>query len=41
MAEDAHVIIIKATMVTTGTKHSIVTGGMDVAWRVWMQLTNK
>ena len=40
MAEDAHVPITKATMVTTGTKHDVANGGMDDAWRVWMRLPN-
>ena len=40
MAEDAHVPITEATMVATGTKHYVATGGMDDAWRVWMQLPN-
>ena len=40
MAEDAHVPITKANMVTTGTKHAVATGGMDDAWRVWMRLPN-
>ena len=40
MAEDVHVTITKATMVTTGTKHDVATGGMDDAWCVWMRLPN-
>ena len=40
MAEDAHVPITEATMVTTGNKHAIANGGMDAAWRVWMRLPN-
>ena len=40
VAEDAHVPITDATMVTTGTKHAVSAGGMDDAWRVWMRLTN-
>ena len=40
MEEDAHVPITEATMVTTGTKHSVATSGMDDAWRVWMRLPN-
>ena len=40
MAEDAHVPITEATMVTTGTNNSVATGGMDDAWRVWMRLPN-
>ena len=40
MAEDAHVPITEATMVPTGTKNSVATGGMDDAWRVCMRLTN-
>ena len=40
MAEDAHVPITKATMVTTGTKYAVEAGGMDDAWRVWMRLPN-
>ena len=40
MAEDAHVPITEATMVTTGTKHAVATGVMDDAWRVWTRLPN-
>ena len=29
MAEDAHVPITEATMVATGTKHDVATGGMS------------
>ena len=32
MAKDAHVPITEATMVTTGTKHAVATGGIDDAW---------
>ena len=40
MAEDAHVPITEATMVTTGTKHTVLTSGMDNTWWVWMRLPN-
>ena len=40
MDEDAHLPITKDTMVTTGTKHAVATGGMDDAWCVWMRLPN-
>ena len=40
MAEDAHVTITEATMVTTGTEHAVANGVMDDAWRVWMRLPN-
>ena len=40
MAEDAHVPITDTTMVTTGTKHVVATGGMDDTWRMWMRLPN-
>ena len=40
MAEDVHVPITEATMVTTGTKHDVATGDMDDPWRVWMRLSN-
>ncbi len=36
-ASDAHVPIDEATMVTTGTKHAVATGGMDQAWKEWMR----
>ena len=32
MAKDANVPINEATMVTTGTKHAVATGGMDDVW---------
>ena len=38
MAEDAHVPITQSTMVNTGTKHAVSTGGMDDVWRVLMRL---
>ena len=40
MAEDAHVPITAANMVTTGTKHDVATSGMDDEWRVWMRIPN-
>ena len=40
MAEDAHIPITEATMVATGTKHVVATGGMDDAWHVWKRLPN-
>ena len=40
MADDAHVPITESTMVTTGTKHAVATGGMDDAWTLWMRLPN-
>ena len=40
MAEDAHVPITEATMVTAGTKHALANSGMDDAWQVWMWLPN-
>ena len=40
MAEYAHVPITNATMVTTGIRHTVATGGMDDAGRVWMRLPN-
>ena len=40
MAKDAHVPITKSTMVTTGTKHDVATGGIDYVWCVWMRLPN-
>ena len=40
IAEDAHAPITEATMVTTGTKNAVATGGMDDTWRVWMRLPN-
>ena len=40
MAEYAHVPITKATIVTTDTKHSVATSGMDDACSVWMRLPN-
>jgi hypothetical protein len=36
-ANDADVPITEATMVTTGTKHAVATGGMDQAWKEWMR----
>ena len=27
-------------MLTIGTKHAVVTGGMDDVWHVWMRLPN-
>ena len=35
VANDAGVPITEATMVTTGTKHAVATGGMDQAWKEW------
>ena len=40
MADDAHVPITESTMVTTGTKNAVATGGMDDAWKLWMRLPN-
>ena len=40
MADDRHVPTTETTMVTNGTKHPVVTDGMDDEWRVWMQLSN-
>ena len=34
-ALDARVPIDESTMVTTGTKHAVATGGMDEAWKTW------
>jgi hypothetical protein len=36
-AADADVPITEATMVTTGTKHAVATGGMDQPWKEWMR----
>ena len=36
-ANDAAVPITEATMVTTGTKHAVATGGMDQPWKEWMR----
>ena len=40
MAEDSYVPITKSTMVTTGTKYRVATGGAYDTWRVWMRLPN-
>ncbi|KAL7523601.1 hypothetical protein ACHAXR_000252 [Thalassiosira sp. AJA248-18] len=37
IANDAGVEITEATMVTTGTKHAVATGGMEDAWKIWMR----
>jgi hypothetical protein len=37
VAADAGVPITEATMVTTGTKHAVATGGMEEAWKSWMR----
>ena len=35
IAQDARVPIDESSMVTTGTKHAVSTGGMDEAWKTW------
>ena len=35
VASDARVPINESTMVTTGKKHAVSTGGMDEAWKTW------
>ena len=37
IANNAYVPMIEATMVTTGTKHAVATGGMDQPWKEWMR----
>ena len=36
IAADAGVPITEATMVTTGTKHAVATGGLDQEWKFWI-----
>ena len=36
IAADADVPITEATMVTTGTKHAVATGGLDQEWKAWI-----
>jgi hypothetical protein len=38
VANDADVPITEATMVTTGTKHAVATGGMDQPWKEWKRM---
>ena len=38
ITKDTNVPITKATMVTTGTKHTVAASGMDDSWREWMRL---
>ena len=40
MAEYVHLPIAESTMVITGTKHVVATGGMDDVWCVRMRLPN-
>lgn len=35
IAADAEVPITEATMVTTGTKHAVATGGLEQEWKAW------
>ena len=35
IAADAEVPITEATMVTTGTKHAVATGGLEQEWKTW------
>ena len=37
-ASDAEVEIAESTMVTTGTKHAVATGGMEEAWKIWKRV---
>lgn len=37
-AADAEVEIPASTMVSTGTKHAVATGGMDEAWKIWKRV---
>ena len=36
-ANDADIPITETTMVTTGTKHAVATGGMDKQWKEWIR----
>ena len=38
IAQDARVPISEATMVTTGTKHAVATGGMEETWKLWKRI---
>ena len=37
IAADANVPITEATMVTTGTKHAVATGGLEEEWKAWIR----
>ena len=40
MAEDVHVPITEATMITMGTKDAVANGSVNDVWRMWMRLPN-